>query len=320
MKRMIKKICCVIFLTVGILFGLCFLSTIPAFNPIINMLTNSVNYDGMGKMETFFLWEKVKQPSNARKVIFGDSVANQLYEYRENNEYRVVTGNMSMTLIWQYIFVRDYLEMNPQTTDVYLCFTSDIFEHSFETGMSYNYMLIPLAQYNQMDVLEEKQTELLKDMFGTFFINPKVACFIGNSGLNTKLYLNAVKKFYEWFPGRKDIVEKTQNPDFELAETYLLKIKELCEEKDVKLHMLPNPQKDTPENRMYLEKMKEKYRNSSLHQMNPDFFEQIVFYPEECFKDELHFTDEYLEEDGKVVIIKEIQKATGKLAGLIKED
>ena len=42
-------------------------------------------------------------------------------------------------------------------------------------------------------------------------------------------------------------MEKTNNPDRVLAETYIMKIYELCKEKNVTLHLIPNPKKDIPE-------------------------------------------------------------------------
>ena len=282
------------------------------------MLTNSVTYQDMGKAETMYLWERSNRSYKATKLIVGDSVANQLYEYYGNEKYTVLTGNLAMTPVWQYIFVRDYIEANPQTTEVYLCLVADSFERGFEINTSYSYMLVPLVKSNNMDVLEEPQKKNLENMFGKIFVKKQVVDFIGNSGLNSKLYLNAVKKIYENFSQKKIQVERKGNPDLQLAETYIAKIAELCKEKNVSLYLLPNPKMDTAENRGYLEKLKEKYTESKLYEINPDYFEQIVFFPQEYFKDELHFKDEFLKDGGKNFIIEEIQKNTGRLGALIK--
>ena len=61
-----------------------------------------------------------------------------------------------------------------------------------------------------------------------------------------------------------------------------------------------------------------KYRQSPLYSINPDYFEQIVFYPEDLFKDEFHFKDEYLEKEFKFQIIRKIQDATDELQNLIE--
>ena len=318
MKKIGKKICCIIVIAIGIVALLIFLSTIPVLTPVIDMITNSVTYQGMGEDETLGLLKKVKESGGKNKLIIGDSVAGQLYTYRDNEEYCAMPGNMAMSPIWQYVYVRDYLEINPTATDVYLCMTADGLEYSFETKLSYSYLLIPLAESNNMNVLEEEQKELLDSMYGSAFVKPEVISFIGKSGLNTKLYLNAIDKFYEIFPDRKERVEKKNNVDCVLAETYIMKMYELCQVNNVKLHLIPNPKKDTPECREYLEQLEAKYEQSPLYQINPEYFEQIVFYPKECFKDELHFTDEFLEDGGKLEIIKEVQKSTGELQGLFQ--
>lgn len=320
MKKLVEKISLLVVVAMGITVGLIMLSSKPTFTSLVDMMTNSVKYKDMGKAETLGIAERAKWNNTTTKLIIGDSVANQLYEYRGNDEYFVMTGNMAMTVVWQYIFVRDFLEKHPQTTDVYLCATPDFFEKSFETKLSYSYMFVPLIETENMEVLEETQIELLKQMYGAFFLNPQVARLVSASGLNTKLYLNAVNKFYEFFPKRKVKVEKTDATDMVLAETYIMKIFELCKERNVTLHLIPNPKKDIPEYRKYLEQLEVKYRNSRLYEINPNYFEQIVFYPEECFKDELHFKDGFLEGKGKFDVIRAIQAATGMLKGLLEEE
>ena len=167
---------------------LSFCSTINILTPIIDMTTNSVKYYGMGKYETLSIKGKAQNKNNATKVILGDSVADQLYAYRDNDEYCILSGNMAMTHIWQYLFVREYIEENLQTTDIYLCMTPDGFEHSFETNLSYAYMLIPLAESGNMEVLEEEQVELLKNMYGSIFVSPKVVNFIGEEHIQRVMF------------------------------------------------------------------------------------------------------------------------------------
>lgn len=318
MNKLIRKILCILLLSIGIISILATLSTIPALSSVMNMLTNSGNYQDMGSEETLTLFNKSQSPNTTHKLILGDSVANQIYEYRDNEEYSVLTGNYAMTFVWQYLFAKNYLETNPQTTDIYLCTTADGFEQSFDTTLSYSYVVIPLAKSNNLEVLDEKHHKLLTNIFGSVFINEKVASFIGNSGLNSKLYLNAIKNFYETFPTKKEKVEKTDNPDFLLAETYIMKIYELCKEKNVNFHLLPNPKKDTSEIREYVKQLETKYLQSPLYSINPNYFDQIVFYPEDLFKDELHFKDEYLEKENKFEIIRKIQNSTGELQDLIE--
>lgn len=319
MKKLLKKMGIFLSVVIGILGLLIFLSTVPSFTSVMEMLTNSVSYHDMGKAETLGLWGRAKGQGETTKLILGDSVANQLYEYRGNEEYYVMTGNMAMTLAWQYIFAKDYLDSHPEATDVYLCTTPDALVRGFETKLTYSYLLIPLVETNNMDALEEKQTRILQKMYGSVFVHPQMVSFIGKSGLNTKLYLNIVDKFYELFPQKKAAVEKTDNPDLELAETYIMKIYEMCKEKNVTLHLIPNPKKDTPENREHMERIEEQYKHSLLYEINPNYFEQIVYYPEECFKDDLHFKDELMENGGKFEIIKAVQKTTGELEGILEE-
>lgn len=320
MKKMLKKMCYILLIVIGMLIALSFLSTIPSFTSIVDMVTNSVSYRTLGSGETISLWEKIGGTTEKEKLILGDSVADQLYVYRDNEEYCALTGNMAMSLVWQYIYASEFLERNPLATDIYLCLTPDIFDYSFETKLSYLYLVIPLAETDNMDKLEEEQRELLGNMFGSLFVKANVADYIGKSGFNKKIYLNTVDKFYETFPKRKEIVEKTSNPDSVLAETYIMKIYELCKEKNVTLHLIPNPKKDIPEYREYMKELEQRYKDSPLYEINPEYFNQIVYYPEECFKDELHFTDEFLEDGGKFDIIRDVQEATGALEGLLTED
>ena len=276
MKEIMNKICCVFIIISCIVVLLCSISTVPELNSYINMMLNSVNYQGVGYIETEGLWSKTKEHSGVEKLIVGDRVANQLFEYRGNEKYKVLTGNGAMTMVWQYVFVRDYLEYNPQTKDVYLCITPDVLAYGFDADLNYTYLIITLARTNNMDVLEQPQLELLKSMYGSVFLKPQMAKFVGKSGLNTKLYLNAVEKFYEMFPKRKAIVEKADNLD--LAETYIMKIYKLCKERNVTMHLLPNPKKDIQKNRDYIKELEEKYKKSVLYVMSQllTFFNIII--------------------------------------------
>jgi len=252
MKKLVKKIGILGGIAVGIFSLLIFLATIPLFNPIIETITDSVSYQGLGKLETLLLLQRARSLGDNTKIVMGDSVANQLYEKCGDEEHFIMTGNMAMTVVWQYIFARESLESHPKTTDIYLCTTPDALDCSFEVKTSYFYMWIPLVESDNMDILEDEQMELLQKMYGSFFMKPQVAEFVGKNGLNAKIFLNAVDKFYEMFPKRREMVEKTDNPDLELAETYIGKIYELCKEKNVTLHFIPTPKKDTPENRDYM--------------------------------------------------------------------
>lgn len=311
MKKLLSKLCIAGLLVFMITAGLSFLSAKEGFNSMIDMLTNSVSYQGVGKIETIDLLERVKQSKGAPKLVMGDSVANQIYSYKDNETYEILCGNMSMTLVWQYVFAEEYLNLHPKTEEIILCIVPETLEKSFETERTYSYMLIPLLESGKMEVLGETEKELLSEMYGSFFITPKMIEGIGSSGLNTKLYLNGVQKFYELFLGKKEEVEKKDEIDFTISQLYIGKIKELCDNRGVRFRLLPNPVKDIPKNREKLKLLEEKYRQSSLYEINPEFFDQILLFEEEMFKDELHFKDEFLEEGGKDEIIREVQKVIG---------
>lgn len=311
MKKLLSKLCIAGLLVFMITAGLSFLSVQEGFNSMIDMLTNSVSYQGVGKIETIDLLERVKQSKGAPKLVMGDSVANQIYSYKDNETYEILCGNMSMTLVWQYVFAEEYLNLHSKTEEIILCIVPETLEKSFETERTYSYMLIPLLESGKMEVLGETEKKLLSEMYGSFFITPKMIERIGSSGLNTKLYLNGVQKFYELFPGKKEEVEKKDEIDFTISQLYIGKIKELCDNRGVGFRLLPNPVKDIPENREKLKLLEEKYRQSSLYEINPEFFDQVLLFEEEMFKDELHFKDEFLEKGGKDEIIREVQKVIG---------
>lgn len=319
MKKLIKKLLLIALLAGGIIFSFCFFSTKEKLNPFIDMMTNSVTYQGVGKIETLGLLKKIQESNTGRKLIIGDSVANQIYEYRNNEEYDVLCGNMAMTLVWQYIFVREYLANNMNAEEVILCVVPEIFERNFETDHTYSYMMIPLIKSGNEDVLGNKEMESLSKMYGSVFLTEQMVNFVGDSGLNTKLFLNMVKKYYDIFPEKKREVEKKKSIDFMLSENYILKIKELCDKNNVKFKMIPNPIKDIPENKEKLKILEKVYNKSPLYEINPKFFEQVIFFEEKYFKDELHFTDVFLQDGGKNQIIKQIQETTGLLDGLLEK-
>ena len=224
------------------------------------MMTNSVTYQGVGKIETLELLERVKASEGRARLILGDSVANQIYEYRDNEEYEIKCGNMAMTLVWQYIFADQYLKQNPDTKEIILCIVPETLVSNFEVERTYSYVLIPMLEAEREQVIEKEDWESLSKMYGAVFVKPSVIHFVGASGLNTKLYLNGVKKFYSLFPRQQEEVERKARPDLTFSERYLLKIKNLCDEKGVKFTLLPNPVKNTPENQKKLEAVLEQIK------------------------------------------------------------
>ncbi len=98
MIKLLKKLGIAIGISVGIFIFLTFLSTILPIKSLVDMITNSVSYQTLGSGETISLYQKGNETENKEKLILGDSVADQLYVYRDNEEYCVMTGNMAIYL------------------------------------------------------------------------------------------------------------------------------------------------------------------------------------------------------------------------------
>lgn len=311
MKKLIGRGFCILAIIVFLMGALIVLSSYPLFSDKLNLLTDSGGYANAGTDEVTGVLDVIRNDSDSKKLILGDSVAGQVFISEKFDNALVATGNQSMTFIWQYIFVKEFIDTHPDATDVYIAIAPDSLNSVWHSYLSYQYVLMPLVKYGYLDELDDVSRDELADIYGEFFMKEQVVRMIDNSGINRKLFLNYVQATIP-----DEIVAKEYTKVTRIPNDYLVKIYELCREKDVSMHLICCPCKDTPENRAANEELSKNYALTDIGALFPNYFEGITYYPADEFKDAMHFKDNLLTSDFKREIIEKIEEKSGVLLGL----
>lgn len=287
------------------------LSINPLLSDKLNLLTDSGGYTGTGTEEVRGVLNILDSDSDSAKLILGDSVAAQIFEGTDSDEYLIATGNQSMTFIWQYIFVRRFLDSHANATDVYIFVTPDSLNSVWNSVLSYQYVLMSMEKFGYLNELDDNSVEELSKIYGSFFLKEEVIRMIDNSGINRKLYLNYIQETTPVGSQEKDYTQVSRIPN-----EYLVKINDLCIERGVTMHLVCCPCKDTPENRKANAELAENYALTDIGKIFPYYFDGITYYPEDEFKDAMHFKDNILTSDFKREIIEKMEEKSKESLGL----
>lgn len=284
MRKFITKICIIAAFLLGIVMLLLGLSRHETFGVYVTELTGSREYAegyNMGAIEILPYLDKVRTPDASTSLILGDSVCFRMFsELQDKNPNYCIAGtNRGITMSGQYILLHEYLKNHPEATDVYLILIEDSLLTTYETGYGYQYAVMPFLMSKTIDLLEEETLDEMRHTYGSFMISRKAAYFINESAFGKKLYLNLLNKLAP--------VSSTYDiPD--VSETYIVKMAELCADKNVTLHLLASPLADTDERREIEGLIRSNYENSLIYEYFPDYFEKLIYYPAEDFSDGVH--------------------------------
>lgn len=254
--------------------------------------------------------EKVQTKDHTTKLILGDSVCKQLFEglQEENGDICIAGSNAALTLAGQYILLHEYVENHTEATDVYLVLLPGSLEASFNTTWGYQYSVMPFVETETISLLDANTLEAMEEVYGELFMKKAVVEWIDKSAINRKLYLNALASQKEGYH---------QEKRFEIAEQYIKKMYELCEEKGISLHLYPCPVSE--KNIESTEDFKDAFKSTWLYQQFPDYTDHILYYPEEQSADGVHFAGEFATQECYNEKIKTILEGSELLNELVLE-
>lgn len=277
-----------VFLAVCMLFlGILYLSAIDPFRGWITKITGSEPYEqqlrASHEVETCI--KKAQLSDGTTKLIIGDSVCNSLFRDLEgaNPDYSVLGCNRGMTMAGQYILAKEYLEHHEEATDLYLFMISNSLITGFDTDFGYQYAVMPFVKTGTISYLDEETVTEMKELYLAPFVTKNMADFVEQSPLMKKLYLNVLRDF-------RPTYLTLDFPD--VTTRYVQKMHALCEEKGVTMHFISPPLADSEERREIEAALKEKYEASVMYELFPDYYENYIYYPAECFPDGIHPNDE----------------------------
>ena len=230
--------------------------------------------------------QKVQDDTDQTMLILGDSMCAQMFRAEEWNDLAdkiCINGtNAAITMTGQYILLEQFLEYHENVTDVWLILRPhSISSKSFGITWGYQYMIMPFVETDTIGLLEADTVNQLENICGSLFLKKKTVRFLDQSAIGRKIYLNHLGN-------RKEI-----GFDNDIGWQYLEKMKLLCDEKEVALHLLPAPVADTEENREIIRSLQNEYDSIAFGQYFSGYFQHISYFPPEQSADGVHFSDEY---------------------------
>jgi hypothetical protein len=269
---------------------LCILSGISILSINAIQISKSTKTNGLAG-EVFLARSKSQTTNDCTVVYMGDSVCNQLWsEFDEDVDGICHIGcNQAITPAGSYLLLREYLENNPQTKEVYYIIRPQTLANDIWLNYSYQYFVIPFCDNDNWALLEEDTQNEIYNKFGKIFVdNEFIKLTLLDNNALMKKYLDYVQKQVE---------EKETHRISKTTVIYLAKIRDLCKEYNVTLYIKPNPLSDV-ENNYGWDEYQQDILNYGFEDLLGDFIENIPYYPETWFSDGTHFTADILEEYG----------------------
>lgn len=265
-----------------------YMSMHKTWNLVIAQFTNSEEFIAdVGTDEIKPYIDKVQEQDDTEILIVGDSVCHQMFsglqEY--NDKICIVGSNGAITMAGQYILVEEYVKNHAAATDVYLMVLPESLTRTYDTMWGYQYAVMPFVQTNTLHLLDENTMSGIKFSYGEISIQPWLVNLIDSSAINRKIYFNLIQKYGKTYQ---------QNFKFELADQYIAKMYDLCEENGMNLHLYACPVADTRQQEM--EALATNFEGSWLKKQYPGYFESIVYFPVEQAADGIHFSGDYAEQ------------------------
>lgn len=317
MKRFVGKLVVFLCLFGVIVLGLDILSAQEPFREGFAYVTESSDYWAGENDDIAIYISQVREQGEYTKLVVGDSVCHQLTNgLRDANaDYSLVGNNRALSIAGEYLLTREFLETHKGITDVYLIVGLDSLQTNIDVMYGYQYVAIPFLREDMLQNLDEKTLEEMNDTFGTFFMQKPVSKLVACSSVNRKLYLNYIKE-------HKGVLDPNPGGGVvmsEVAAEYLVKIYELCEEYGVTMHLLPDPLADNQYRRDQAEGLRQDFVARGLDELFPNYFDEIMYYPEEQFGDGIHFGEPYNTQEEFNQKLTELYLDKGYLEGLVLE-
>jgi len=192
-NRIILKIVIAFVLCTSMLIAMIAVSANETYGEPIRKYTMSEVYDRGAAIEMEPVIDlTLTNHEQAHKLLIGDSVCGQMFTgfADRNPEYTFAIGNQAATYVGQFLLAKNYIENNPQTTDVYLI-TSLLPGNGYSlNSLAYNYQIIPFTEAGLMDDIDSETMERIEGLYGSIWLNPTLVGLVDRYPLLKKMYFS----------------------------------------------------------------------------------------------------------------------------------
>lgn len=251
-------------------------------------------YEDFGAKEIVPFVERVQEQNDCSKLIIGDSVCNQIFEryYEMNDVYCICGSNQAISLSGQYILAKEFIKNHENVTDIYLILTMGSLGTGYGSKLGYQYAVMPFVLTDTIGNLDDETCDLMAKRYGRLFCQKPIVKLIDQSPLNMKLYLNMLAKKDEMFPMETDDVISG------VSYKYLHEFQTLCESEDVNFHLIPGPHAESDARHNLEQQLRDEIMingDSDISTLK-SYPDQIIYYPEELFRDGIHFDEKKVDD------------------------
>lgn len=285
------------------------LSALPALSYPIGVLTDSAGFTNELTAVVDRALAMATEKPDANTLVIGDSVMNSLFKtlWNDNPHYCICEGDAYFLMAGQYVLVNEYLNTHPNAEKIILIMRPPtLYEHINSTS-SYQYIALPYANEAYGHYLSESTYDTLRKTFGSASLSQPFLGLYKNSYLTRKIFLNKVNDI-----APHSYVDFYQMQASDMSLEYLQKMVALCDERGVELVLLAAPMQDKLE-LWDTAALRQQLQDAGLLQRMPYYFESLLYYPAEAFRDEIHFVDEDLY---RADVIANYTRVSGEFADL----
>lgn len=222
-------------------------------------------YDGI---EIYRAIQKSKNQTKVRRLIIGDSTANQFFDNNNDDEdFISLTCNQAIGMCGHYFLLNNFLTAGNNPEEVYMIFTPSSFANDLDQIYTYHYFLKPFYRDEYKSLMSENVINQIKKI--PFYEFSQLPLIISPA----------------WAPNYKpDKKELFLSP---ISIEYLSKIDSLRLEHNFKLYIVPaltsNSKKNELANYNY-----DKIKNTNVAKLLKIYLDNIIYLPDNCYKDDVH--------------------------------
>lgn len=224
----------------------------------------------------------------AHTLILGDSVANQIFFVAKPSmpkEFAVAVCNQAITTMGSLLLLKQWLALNPQTKEVVYVLLPASLANDGSKMFTFHYFIHPFSEAEWINRLDNDAIVHLENRFGWLIIN--------NKSLRHLIYRNdKLYQFYQSYLIKSPPNIPSSDGLPQISVRQLIEMQKLCKAKGVNFTIKFPPLLNSPPRKFATSVAKQ------LHEIFPEMqnpFDKIVIIEPSNFKDGVHYTKEYLQ-------------------------
>lgn len=222
---------------------------------------------------------KSKKHTKVKKLLLGDSVANQLYSNNDcNGEIYSLTSTQAITVAGQFFLLNNFLESNKDNLPDEVIFLYSPFSLGYNFDkFSYHYFLKPFFNQEYINYFD-------KNLLSRVELIPQYK--------STQLL---IIKCSNYSP-RYEIVKDNNRLLSPITQTYLEKIIDICAKNGISLKLVSTPIRES--RKQELNNLQANYQvEDKKSELIRQYLSTVTYYDDEMFGDPSHFKKEFVPKD-----------------------